>query len=158
MNTSNAPRNASAPTIAVSNATVDLLKLAASKAEDYVRSIGDRAVAPSPTDLRNLSLLHEKFPEAPTDPTTVINLLNEVGSPATMAGTGGRYFGYVIGGALPASIAANWLADVWDQNAAFRAMSPLAAEIEDVVLPWVADALGLPPDLEAGLVLSLIHI
>jgi glutamate/tyrosine decarboxylase-like PLP-dependent enzyme len=137
---------------AAPDSTIELLKLAASKAHDYVRSINDRPVAPSAADLHNLSRLHEKFPDAPTDPTTVINLLNEVGAPATMASTGGRYFGYVIGGALPASMAANWLADVWDQNAAFRAMSPLAAEIEDVVLPWVADALGLPPNLEAGLV------
>jgi glutamate/tyrosine decarboxylase-like PLP-dependent enzyme len=69
-----------------------------------------------------------------------------------VASTGGRYFGYVIGGALPASIAANWLVGAWDQNAALRAMSPIAAEIEDVVLPWVAEVLRLPAGCEGGLV------
>ena len=67
-------------------------------------------------------------------------------------GRGGRYFGYVIGGAVPASMAANWLVGAWDQNAAFRAMSPVAAEMEDVVLPWAAEALGIPAECEGGLV------
>jgi glutamate/tyrosine decarboxylase-like PLP-dependent enzyme len=79
-------------------------------------------------------------------------MLSEVGGPATMASTGGRYFGYVIGGAVPAAMAANWLVGAWDQNAAFRAMSPVAAEMEDVVLPWAAEALGIPAECEGGLV------
>jgi glutamate/tyrosine decarboxylase-like PLP-dependent enzyme len=79
-------------------------------------------------------------------------MLDEFGSPATVATTGGRYFGYVIGGVLPAALGANWLAGAWDQNAALRAMSPIAAELEDVVLRWICEVLNLPMDCEGGLV------
>jgi glutamate/tyrosine decarboxylase-like PLP-dependent enzyme len=79
-------------------------------------------------------------------------MLDEFGSPATVATTGGRYFGYVIGGVLPAALGANWLAGAWDQNAALRGMSPIAAELEDVVLRWICEALNLPADAEGGLV------
>ncbi|MBI1876287.1 MAG: aspartate aminotransferase family protein, partial [Acidobacteria bacterium] len=58
--------------------------------------------------------------------------------------TGGRFYGFVNGGALPASVAASWMAAVWDQNAALRVMSPAAAAFEDVALDWVRDILGLP--------------
>ena len=67
-----------------------------------------------------------------------------LGSPATVATAGGRFFGFVNGAALPASVAATWLASAWDQNAALRVMSPAAAAIEDVALGWVRDVLGLP--------------
>jgi glutamate/tyrosine decarboxylase-like PLP-dependent enzyme len=79
-------------------------------------------------------------------------MLDEIGSPATVATTGGRYFGFVNGATLPASLAANWLAGVWDQNAALQVMSPIAAELEEVVIRWVCEALGLPPDCGGGLV------
>jgi glutamate/tyrosine decarboxylase-like PLP-dependent enzyme len=79
-------------------------------------------------------------------------MLDDIGSPATVALTGGRYFGFVIGGTLPASLAANWLAGAWDQNVCLRVMSPVAAELEDVVLGWVREALGLPQSCEGGLV------
>jgi len=82
----------------------------------------------------------------------VLKKLGDVGSPATVATTGGRYFGFVIGGTLPASLAANWLAGAWDQNAALRVMSPVAAELEEVVLRWVCEAFGLPQNCEGGLV------
>jgi glutamate/tyrosine decarboxylase-like PLP-dependent enzyme len=79
-------------------------------------------------------------------------MLDEFGSPATVASTGGRYFGYVIGGVLPAALGANWLAGVWDQNVALRVMSPIGAELEDIVLRWICEALHLPLDCEGGLV------
>ena len=79
-------------------------------------------------------------------------MLDEIGSPATVATTGNRYFGFVIGGTLPAAMAASWLANAWDQNVALRVMSPVAAELEEVVLRWVCDALGLPSGCEGGLV------
>jgi len=92
------------------------------------------------------------FPEKPYDPAEAIALLHKFGAPATVATSGGRYFGFVIGGTLPAAVAASWLANVWDQNAAFRVMSPIAAELEDVVLQWVCQVFGLPGDCEGGLV------
>jgi glutamate/tyrosine decarboxylase-like PLP-dependent enzyme len=129
-----------------------LLQRAAEMARKYVREIGGRRVSPAVADVVNLAKFREGFPEAPSDPVRVLAMLDEIGSPATVAMTGGRYFGFVIGGALPASLAANWLAGAWDQNASLRVMSPVAAELEEVALGWVGEALGLPQDCEGGLV------
>jgi glutamate/tyrosine decarboxylase-like PLP-dependent enzyme len=130
------------------------LEFAAVRARQYVRKISDRRVAPDQKSLAVLTRLHEPFPQDSTDPLEVISMLDEIGSPATVATTGGRYFGFVTGGALPASMAANWLAAAWDQNASLRVMSPIAAELEDIVLRWVYEALDLPADCEGGLVTS----
>ena len=94
----------------------------------------------------------EPLPEAPGDPFCVLDLLDRVGSPATVATAGGRFFGFVNGAALPVSVAATWLASAWDQNAALRVMSPAAAAIEDVALGWVRDALGLPAECGGAVV------
>lgn len=136
----------------MTSAGTEVLKLAAEKAQEYVRGVATRRVSPSVKDVAALARLHESLPEQSSDAAEVIELLHEIGSPATVSSTGGRYFGFVIGGALPASMAANWMAGTWDQNVALRVMSPIAAEVEDVVLPWVLQALGLPPECEGGLV------
>jgi glutamate/tyrosine decarboxylase-like PLP-dependent enzyme len=130
----------------------DVLSIAAERAQQYVRAAGHRKVAPSEVALDALTELHEPFPSSPSDPSEVIARLDELGSPATMATTGGRYFGFVNGGMLPAALAANWLAGAWNQNAALRVMSPVAAELEEVVIQWVCEALGLPEDCAGGLV------
>jgi glutamate/tyrosine decarboxylase-like PLP-dependent enzyme len=130
----------------------ELLRQAAEIARQYVRGVGERRVAPAQGDLDNLKKLHEPFPSAPSDPLQVLRTLDYIGSPATVATTGGRYFGFVNGGTVPASLAANWLAGAWDQNSALRIMSPIAAELEEVVLAWVCEALALPAECEGGLV------
>ncbi len=130
----------------------ELLRQAAEIARKYARGIGERRVAPAGKDLDNLKQFHEPFPNDPSDPMQILQALNDIGSPATVATTGGRYFGFVNGGTVPASLAANWLAGAWDQNAALRVMSPVAAELEEVVLGWVCEALGVPADCEGGLV------
>jgi glutamate/tyrosine decarboxylase-like PLP-dependent enzyme len=132
--------------------TRKLLKAVAERAIRYVSRMDQRNVNPSAADLAALSGFHEPFPSGPSDSHEVLEKLDEIGSPATVAMTGGRYFGYVIGGILPAALAANWLAATWNQNAALRVMSPVAAEVEDVVLQWVCEALGLPADCGGGLV------
>lgn len=132
--------------------TPEVLRLAAELAEKYANGVPGRRVAPSERDLEALQRLHEPFPEAPCDPGEVVRLLDEVGSPTTVVSTGGRYFGFVNGGALPASVGAHWLAGVWDQNASYRAGSPIAAEVEDILQSWICDALGLPAGCEIGLV------
>ncbi len=79
-------------------------------------------------------------------------MLDDIGSPATVATAAGRYFGFVIGGSLPAALAANWLAGAWDQNASLQIMSPVAAKLEEIVLAWMVELLGLPPESGAGFV------
>src|SRR2546427_10379275 len=81
----------------------DLLRATAERAARYLAGLQDRAVAPTPEALANLRRLDEPLPERPTDPSTVIRLLDEIGSPATMASAGGRFFGFVVGGSLPAA-------------------------------------------------------
>ena len=130
----------------------EVLQIAADRGIHYAATVNDRRVAPADDTISALSRLHERFPEAPTDPRRVVEILDEIGSPATVASTGGRYFGFVIGGTLPAAMAANWLAGAWGQNTALRVMSPIAAELEDIVLGWICDALRLPSDCEGGFV------
>ncbi|HXJ03570.1 MAG TPA: aminotransferase class V-fold PLP-dependent enzyme [Candidatus Acidoferrum sp.] len=129
-----------------------LLRRAAERCSKYLAGIDERRVAPAGENVQGLAKFREPFPALPSDPMQVLENLDEIGSPATVATTGGRYFGFVIGGALPASLAANWLAAAWDQNAALRVMSPVAAELEEVVLRWVCEALGLPANCDGGLV------
>ena len=122
------------------------------RAIHYIDSRDTRRVAPSMEAVERLALLDEPLPEQPADPRIVLQLLDEIGSPATVANSGGRYFGFVTGGALPAALAANLMAGVWDQNAAFRVMSPVAARVEDICLEWLREALGLPAGAGAGFV------
>jgi glutamate/tyrosine decarboxylase-like PLP-dependent enzyme len=129
-----------------------LLSRAAELAIRYVSGASERRVAPAEPAVATLQKFHEPFPESGCDPEKVLAMLDEIGSPATVMTTGGRYFGFVNGGTLPASLAANWLAGAWDQNAALRVMSPVAAELEEIVIRWVCEALGLPLDCAGGLV------
>jgi glutamate/tyrosine decarboxylase-like PLP-dependent enzyme len=130
----------------------DVLSLAAERAMRYVNEVRQRKVAPEQRDIQAMEQFRETFPEGPSDPKSVVAMLDELGSPATVASAGGRYFGFVIGGAVPAALGANWLAGAWDQDAALRVMSPIAAELEEVVLQWVCEALGLPGNCKGGLV------
>jgi glutamate/tyrosine decarboxylase-like PLP-dependent enzyme len=135
-----------------SETIADVLALAAARATRYAQTVNERRVSPSPEAQTALSQFRGKFPDHSTAASEVIAMLDDVGSAATVATTGGRYFGFVIGGSLPAVTAANWLASAWDQNVALRVMSPVGAELEDVVLGWVRELLNLPADCEGGLV------
>src|SRR6185295_15352245 len=96
--------------------------------------------------LARLSELNGGMQDEPMDATSVLKQLHDVGSPATVASAGARYFGFVIGGSLPSSLAANWLAAAWDQNAGLVAASPVSAALEDIALEWLLDVLRLPAD------------
>src|SRR5271157_584291 len=110
----------------------------------YRAGLGDRRVAPLPDAVAGLAALGGPLPAGPTDPAAVLALLDEVGSPATIANASGRYFGFVTGSSTPISLAANWLAGAWNQNAALVASSPVAAQIEEVALAWLLDLLAIP--------------
>jgi glutamate/tyrosine decarboxylase-like PLP-dependent enzyme len=120
------------------------LNHAARLAVNYLRTIGTRRVVPSPSDIQALDALGGPLPESSSSPAEVLALIDRIGSPATIATTGGRYYGFVNGGVLPAALAASWLASTWDQNASLRIMSPAGAAFEDVALDWVLDILRLP--------------
>lgn len=117
---------------------------AAKRGAAYLEAIRERSVAPAPQAIADLVQLGGRLPEAPQDAAEVLELLDRFGSPATIANAGGRYFGFVCGGAVPASRAANVLAAAWDQNAAMRVLSPVAAALEDISLGWLLEVLGLP--------------
>ncbi len=121
-----------------------LLRSAAERGVRYRESLAARRVAPDAAALGRLADLGGALPEEPTDPAAVLALLDEVGSPATVATAGGRYFGFVIGSSLPASLAASWLAGAWDQNASVAVMSPAAVALEEIALGWTLDVLDLP--------------
>jgi len=129
-----------------------VFKLACKKAIRYANDLDSRNVTPTVEAIENLRTLHEPLQLQPTDPSTVIGLLENIGSPATVATTGGRFFGFVVGGAMPVSIAANWLASTWDQNAGTWMLAPFAVEIEEVVASWMLDLLNLPRDAAVGFV------
>jgi len=130
----------------------ELLAETAVRAARYLADIDTRSVAPRSEDIERLGALGGPLQENPCDPREVLALLDDIGSPATVATTGGRYFGFVIGGTLPAALAANWLAGTWDQNAAMQVMSPVAAKLEDIVREWALDLLGLPSTSGVGFV------
>ena len=122
----------------------ELLADAAARGAAYIEEASDRRVAPSPSAVAALSELRSPFPESPSAAQDVLRLLDRLGSPATVGTVGGRYFGFVTGGALPASVAASVMVAAWDQNASLHVMSPAAAAFEDAALEWVRDVLGLP--------------
>lgn len=137
-----------------SELTLEALNEAADRARRYVETIADRGVAPAADAVDRLAKFHEPFPEHGAEATDVVAILDELGSPATIASTGRRYFGFVIGGSTPAAMAASWMVSAWDQNAVMRAMSPVASELEEVVLGWVCEALQLPAGCAGGLMTS----
>jgi glutamate/tyrosine decarboxylase-like PLP-dependent enzyme len=129
-----------------------LMTDAARRAIRYLDGLTERVVAPDPHAVQQVERFDEPLPEGPVDPSEVLALLDELGSPATMASAGGRFFGFVIGGSLPAALAANWLAGAWDQNSVFYIASPATARLEQVALGWLLDLFGLSPDCAGAFV------
>ena len=118
----------------------------------YRESLAGRPVTPSAQSLNNLSAFDEPFPEEPTDPQAVLRQLDESGSPATMATAGGRFFGFVVGSSLPATVAASWLAAAWDQESGQEVTSPVGAKLETVCARWLVELFSLPPGTGVGFV------
>ncbi|MGD9646935.1 MAG: aspartate aminotransferase family protein [Pirellulales bacterium] len=127
----------------------ELLADAAARAGRYLDRLADRPVFPAAESLAGLAALDEPLPELACDAAATLELLDRVGSPATVASAGGRYFGFVIGGTLPAALAAHVLASAWDQNAGLAVASPVATRLRSVVSRWLVELFGLPRETEA---------
>ena len=127
-----------------------LLSDTADTAVDYLEGVRDRPVA-QPVELADLvAALGGPLPDGPTPADDVVRHLVAAADPGLVVTNGGRYFGFVEGGVLPASLAADWLASTWDQNTGFAALSPAGAAAEEVCRGWLVDLLGLPAECSAG--------
>src|SRR4051794_23594225 len=129
-----------------------LLRRTADLAADFLDSLEDRPVFPqlSADELR--SRLRVPLQEEPLEPEQVVEELAAAADPGIVAIPSGRYFGFVIGGGLPAALASDWLTSTWDQNAGLYVGGPAASVVEQVVREWVCELLALPPDASIGLV------
>ncbi|HXV85507.1 MAG TPA: pyridoxal-dependent decarboxylase [Gemmatimonadales bacterium] len=129
-----------------------LLRTTAERAWRYRLDLSERRVAPGPEAIAGLAEFNEPLPDGPTKDEAVIAMLDRLGSPATMASAGGRFFGFVVGSSLPVTVAANWLAGAWNQNAGIVVLSPVAARLEEVAIRWITELFGLPAGTGAGFV------
>jgi glutamate/tyrosine decarboxylase-like PLP-dependent enzyme len=122
----------------------ELFESASNRAIAYLSGLDARSVTPTDEAIVSLTAFDEPFPDDSSDPDAVLKLLDEVGSPATLATAGPRFFGLVTGGSLPAALAANWLAGAWDQVSSFYRTSPATATLEHIALRWLIDIFALP--------------
>lgn len=129
-----------------------LLKDAATRAARYLDSLDKRRVAPDVESVRATESFDETLSDEGKSDESTLALLDEIGSPASMAIAGPRFFGFVMGGSLPVTIASNWLATAWEQNACMHEVTPAASRLEQIALNWLIDVLGLPTGTGAGFV------
>jgi glutamate/tyrosine decarboxylase-like PLP-dependent enzyme len=122
----------------------DLLRETADLAADFLESLPDRPVFPRVEVDELRARLGGPVPDGPTDAREVVRELAAAGDAGAVAIAGGRYFGFVIGGAVPAALAADWLTSTWDQNAGLYVAGPAASVVEEVAGEWLAELLGLP--------------
>ena len=130
----------------------DLLHRTADLAADFLDSLDDRPVFPQVTAAELQKRLDVPLPDEPQDPAAVIEALAAACDAGLVAMPSGRYFGFVIGGGIPAALAADWLTSAWDQNAGLYAGGPSASVVEEVARGWLCELLALPPDASAGFV------
>src|SRR4051812_5041447 len=129
----------------------DLLARTAELAADHLESLGERHAGATAGFDELHAALGGPLPDAGTPPDQVVEALARGAETGLVASPGPRYFGFVIGGALPAALAADWLTSAWDQNAFSAVSSPAASVVEEIACAWVLDVLGLPPDGGVGL-------
>ena len=126
--------------------TRELLDEAVARASRFLESLPERRVSPVRDAEELVSALGGGLPRKGLPASEILARLDEIGGQGVVASAGPRYFGFVTGGALPASLVASWLAAAWDQNAFSEVSSPIGAAVERVALRWVLEALDLPAD------------
>lgn len=119
---------------------------------EFLAGVEDRPVWPRATYEDMLAAFDGHLPAQGCDPVVVVEELARIADPGLVASAGGRFFGFVIGGELPAALGADWLTSVWDQNAGLNALTPAAAAVEVTAGRWIVEALGLPLGTAVGFV------
>ena len=122
----------------------ELLRRTAEIAADILDGLDRRPVFPALSLDEIRAALGGPLPSAPADPLEVVELLAREVDKGVVATAGPRYFGYVIGGALPATVGADWLTTIWDQCAGLGPLGPSVAVLEEITGDWLKDVLGLP--------------
>jgi glutamate/tyrosine decarboxylase-like PLP-dependent enzyme len=130
----------------------ELLRRTADHAADFLETLETRPVRPEASADELFATLGGPLPERGSDPQSVVDALVDDAGPGIVGIPSGRYFGFVIGGAVPAAVAADWLTSVWDQNAGLYAGGPSAAVVEEVCRGWLAELLGLPAGVSVAYV------
>jgi len=125
---------------------------AAERGAAYRETLGDRPVAPSPDAVDAVTSFVEPMPSEGADDEAVLAMLDDLGSPASMSMAGPRFFGFVIGGSLPVTVATNWLTTAWDQNVGMHEVTPATSTLERVAMDWMLELFGLPMDAAASFV------
>jgi len=124
----------------------ELLRRTAEIAADYLESLEQRPVFPAIPIEELAEGLGGPLPDGPTDPLEVVEQMARAVERGVVATAGPRYFGYVTGGALPATVSADWLTTIWDQCAGLGVLGPSASVVEEIVGDWLKDLFGLPPE------------
>ncbi len=136
----------------MSDGTRELLQATADRAIAYLDSLAERPVRAEPDAVAALDSLNDPVPDRGRPATSVLADLDRLGTAASVAMAGPRYFGFVIGGSLPVGVAANWLATAWDQNSGLYSSTPATAVLESQALAWLLDLLDLPRQSAGGFV------
>lgn len=123
-----------------------LLEKTLSHSLAYLEGLPDAPVGATATLEELRGRFGQALPDEGTDAIGVIDRLVAGVEGGMHASAGGRFFGWVIGGSVPAALAADWLTSAWDQNAGMFAVAPAAAVVEEVAGRWLCELLGLPPD------------
>ena len=124
----------------------ELLARTAALAADYLETLDTRQIRPERGYREMYELFDRAVPDRPADPADVVEELAAVGEQGVMAIGSGRWYGFVAGGAVPSSLAADWLVSAWDQNTGLAEPTPATSALEAVTGRWVLELLGLPPD------------
>ena len=132
--------------------TEQALEAAAASATQFLQGLASRPVPATAGAGELAARLGGPLPDGPSDPAEVVAQLAKLADDGLVASAGPRYFGFVVGGSLPAALAADWLTSAWDQNAGLFVLGPAAATVEDVAAGWLLELLGLPPTATTGFV------
>jgi glutamate/tyrosine decarboxylase-like PLP-dependent enzyme len=130
----------------------DILQDAAMRSIRYRDSVDSRRVSPSPEAVANVDSFVEQLPDAGADDDLILAMLDDIGSPASMAMSGPRFFGFVVGSSYPITVATNWLSTAWDQNVSMHDVTPAVSMLEQVSMTWLKSLLGLPDSAAAAFV------